>query len=107
MRRAKRKRLSIEDITDDNWVNDPGEKANKIWGWWKMHVYEVENLRLLFFAQALRVVVLTQLSSCAVERVFSQLNLIRKQCGDNIIEDMIQIRMFERCNGDLSVVFDD
>ena len=70
-------------------------------------MYEVENPRLLFFAQALRVVVLTQLSSCAVERVFSQLNLIREQCGDNMIEDMIQIRMFERCNGDLSVVFDD
>ena len=49
----------------------------------------------------------TQLSNCAVERVFSQLNLIRESCGDNMMEDMLQIRMFERCNGELSDLFDE
>ena len=50
---------------------------------------------------------LTHVSSCAVERVSSQLKLIHDACGDNIMEDMVQIKMCERCNGDLSVVFDD
>ena len=107
MKRAKRKNLNNEDIAADNWMNDPGEKASKIWEWWRVHVYEVENPRLLFMAQAVRIVVLTQLSSCAVERVFSQLNLICETCGDCMMEDMLQIRMFERCNGDLSKVFHD
>ena len=47
-----------------------------------------------------------QLSSCAVERVFSQLNLIIDTCGENMLEDMVEIRMFERNNGDLSFIFD-
>ena len=44
---------------------------------------------------------LTQVSSCAIERVFSQLKLIRDVCGDNMLEDMLEIRMFERNNGDI------
>ena len=70
-------------------------------------MHEVENPHLLFFSQAVRIVVLTQLSSCAVERVFSQLNLICKSCGENMMEDILQVRMFERCNGDLSKLFDE
>ena len=49
----------------------------------------------------IRLIVLTQVSSCAIERVFSQLNLIREACGDNMLEDMLEIRMFERNNGDI------
>ena len=50
---------------------------------------------------------MTQLSSCAVERAFSQLKLIRDACGDNMMEDQLEVRMFERCNGDLDEVYDD
>ena len=46
-----------------------------------------------------------QVSSCAVERVFPQLKLIRDQCGDNLYEDILEVRMFARCNG--SDVIDD
>ena len=69
-------------------------------------ICESKNPNLTFFAKAIRVVVLTQLSSCAVERVFSQLKLIRDTCGDNMMEDMLEIRMFERCNGNLSELYD-
>ena len=54
-----------------------------------------------YFRHALILVVLTQISSCYVERVFSQLKLVRDACGDNMLEDMVEIRMFCRCNGDL------
>ena len=49
---------------------------------------------------------LTQLSICAVESVFSQLNLIRNSVGDNMLEDMTQIKILERFNGDLTILFD-
>ena len=85
---------------------NPGEKASRIWEWWRLRICESKNPNLTFFAKAIRVVVLTQLSSCAVERVFSQLKLIRDTCGDNMMEDMLEIRMFERCNGNLSELYD-
>ena len=50
--------------------------------------------------------VLTQLSSCSVEQVFSQLKLICDACSDSLMEDMLEIRMFERCNGDLDDIYD-
>ena len=54
----------------------------------------------------IRVFVSTQVPSYAIERVFSQLKLIRDACGDNIIEGILEIRIFEQHNGDMSV-FDD
>jgi len=105
MKRAKRRTLDNDDENnEEDWKKDPGEMASRIWEWWRTRVYEVENPKLQFFAQAIRVVVLTQLSSCAVERVFSQLKLIRDACGDNMMEDMLEIRMFELCNGDLTYI---
>jgi len=55
----------------------------------------------IFFAEAIRLVVLMQLSSCAVEQAFSQLKLTRDACGDDLKDDMLELRMFMRCNGEL------
>ena len=106
MRRAKRKRHNNDPNNNNDWKKDPGEKTSRIWEWWRLRICESKNPNLTFFAKAIRVVVLTQLSSCAVERVFSQLKLIRDTCGDNMMEDMLEIRMFERCNGNLSELYD-
>ena len=46
-------------------------------------------------------VVLTQTSSCSVERVFSRLKMVRDACGDNMYEDMLEVRMPMQCHGDL------
>jgi len=46
-------------------------------------------------------VALVQVSSCAIEHVFSQVKYIRDTVGDKIYEDMMEIRMFAQCNGDL------
>ena len=50
------------------------------------------------FYKAVRLIVLTQVSSAAVERVFSQLTFIRRIVGDSIVGDMLQLRTFLRCN---------
>ena len=63
-----------------------------------------ERHNLIFFTKAKNAVVSTQFSSRDAERVFSQLKLIEDQCGSNMMEDMLQIRMFERCNGDISML---
>ena len=62
-----------EDVSDD-WKKDAGEKAKRIWEWWKDIV--VDNKEFPCFSTALRLL-WVQVSSCAVERgVFSQLKLI-------------------------------
>lgn len=49
--------------------------------------------------QAIRLVVLTQTSSCFIERVFSKLKLIRDAVGDNMLENITEIRLLVQCNG--------
>jgi hypothetical protein len=39
-----------------------------------------------------------QVSSSAVERVFSALQRIRELCGDQMLENMLEVRMHARCN---------
>lgn len=85
-KRAKRRKLN-DDINADDWRCDPGEKSCRIWEWWKVRIYEIPNPKLAYFALGIRLIVLTQVSSCAIERVFSQLKLIRDVCGDNMLED--------------------
>ena len=46
-----------------------------------------------------RLVVLTQTSSCFIERVFSKLKLIRDAVGDNMLENITEIRLLVQCNG--------
>jgi len=89
-------------LNDDHvldWKDDPGERASIVWEWWKLRMIDNDDFK--YFRHALRLVVLTQISSCSIERVFSQLKLVRDACGDNMLEDMVKIRMFCRCNGDL------
>ena len=74
MTRAKRRRLNNNDAMDnkdDDWNNYPEEKVSRIWEWWMIQLHVVKNSRLMFFAQAIRIFFLTQLSSCAAERFFT------------------------------------
>ena len=61
----------------------------------------LDSNKFAHYKKALRLVVLTQLSSCAVERVFSCLGTICDICGDNTYEDMTEYRVFMLCNGPL------
>lgn len=101
-RKIKRKKLDKDHNFD--WKMDAGEKACRIFEWWKVRF--TDTTMFTCFRFALRLVVLSQMSSCSVERVFSQLKLVRETCGENMMEDMTEIRMFMRCNGDLNVSMD-
>jgi len=102
---------SVQGVDDDNderegdgssWLNDPGEKARRIWHYWKPIVSSkaaTDKDDYRHYRKALRLVALVQVSSCAVERVFSQLLEIRRKCKDGMLEDILEVRLFEQCNG--------
>ena len=97
------KRIKKNPCASQNWRDDPGEKACRIWQWWKI-VFNKNAKNFPAFKLAIRLVVLSQLSSCAVERVFSRLKLIRESCKDSLYEDMLENRIMMQCNGDLDEV---
>ena len=94
-KRIKKNKMSAAEV---DWKDDAGEYAERIWQWWKP---ETRRTKFPFHALALRLIVLTQLSSCSVERVFSKLEGIRKVCGEKLYDDMAEVRLLLRCNGDL------
>ena len=79
-----------------NWEHDPAERGRRIWLWWRIRVYEVQEFE--YITVALRLIALVPPSSCGIERVFSQLKLVLDSCGDNILESTIESRLFERCS---------
>ena len=95
------KRHNIQNGDDMDWKEDAGEYARRIWEWWRIRVQQFPC-----HALAIRLVVLSQLSSCSVERVFSRLSLIRERCGENLYEDMTEIRLFMQCNGNLDDLYE-
>ena len=91
----KRRRI-MGDAVDDDWKNDAGKKATRIWGWWQSIV--IDESIFPCFLSALRLVVILQVSSCTVERVFSQMKYALDFCG-NVYEDHLEVRMFARLMG--------
>ena len=85
------------DITAKNWKDDPGERARRIYEWWRM-IMNDKIVKLRHFSEAARIVCLIQPSSAAAERVFSQLTFIRRVVGDNTLQDILELRAFIRCN---------
>lgn len=99
-RLERRKRRLGEHEVDEDWKKDLGEVATRIWEWWRPIVAE-GNKEFPAFKFALKRIALLQVSSCDVERVFSQLKLVRDRCNDNLLEDMLEVRLFALCNGNL------
>ena len=104
--------LTVDDkplesaVVHDNWQNDPAERARRIYHWWVTHI-TADRSKMFYFSEALRLIVLVQPSSAAVERVFSQLQYIRHICGDKMLADMLNLRLLLRCNDGLEDSFDD
>ena len=93
--RIKRKKIN-RDNNNLTWRHDDPEYARRIWEWWRPRTDDFPCHSL-----ALRFVVLAQLSSCSVERVFSQLKLIQEICSDLLKEDMLNLRLLLQCIGDI------
>ena len=67
-----------------------------IWQWWIPRRHDSSC-----HAFVIRLVVLSHLSIYAVEQVLYRLKNIRDACGDNIFEDIDELRVILQCNGDL------
>ena len=83
----------------DNWKDDLGEYARRIWEWWLprwLHTNE-----FVYFGLAIRKVVLWTLSSAIVERDFSKYVAITNACGTNLSFPTLQDRVFAMCNKDV------
>ena len=98
-KRKKRYKLEANDILDCR--DDPGERARMIWEWWRVRLLSDTNI-FPAFRKCLHLVVLSQTSSCAIERVFSRLKMIRDTCGESTYENMAEIRVLMQYNGNLS-----
>ena len=80
-------------LPDKTWLDDPIEKARRLWEWWRAN-----HNKFTYFSKAARLVVLVQTSSCAVERVFSQVKYILETVGDLVLEESLEARLMERIN---------
>ena len=74
--------------------------ALSIWSWWKI-IFLKDEHSFAAFKLAIRLVVLSKLSSCSVERVFLRLKMIRDSCKDSMFEDMLENIIMIQCNGNL------
>lgn len=94
-----------EQANDDNfrypsdWKQDVGERARRVYDWWR--VIMNENRGVTTFQEAVRLIATTQVSSAAVERVFSQLTFIRRAIGDLSTQQVLETRAFVRCNNSM------
>ena len=89
-----RVRLQIYWYDGITWKDDPIERARRIWEWWRAK----RCTELHHFTWAARLVVLVQISSASVERIFSQVKLIVETTGVNPLEETLPTRLMEHCN---------
>jgi hypothetical protein len=83
---------TLQEPAYPNWEHNPAECGCRIWLWWRIRVYEVQEFE--YIPVALRLVALVQPSSCGIERVFSQLKLVLDSCGDSVLESTLESRLF-------------
>ena len=69
--------------------------------WWKPIF--IDDADFPCFHLALRLIALIHVLSCAVEKVFSQLEKI-DVCG-NVYEDDLEVKMFSGCNGNSDIIW--
>ena len=90
-------KLANDDFRKMEWKKDAGERSRRIYEWWRKAMTHFKN-KIPKFTEALIIIVTVQPSSAASERVFSQLNFIRRAIGDKALNDLIELRCFLRCN---------
>ena len=83
--------------TYQDWKDDPGERARRISLWWK-YILVTMKKKLPSFAQAYRVVCVTQVSSALIERVFSYLSKNLHTSSQNQLEKTIETRLILEVN---------
>jgi hypothetical protein len=98
-----------EQANDDNfrypsdWKRDVGERARRVYDWWRVIMNDNRGVPTFQEAVTVRLIATTttQVSSAAVERVFSQLTFIRRAVGDLATQQVLETRAFVRCNNSM------
>ena len=80
------------------WKEDYSEYERRVWKWWGTRKH-----RFIHVTKAVKLVALIQTSSAYVERVFSQVQLITREIGEDGLRDNIETRVMRRVNN--NVVF--
>ena len=84
----------------DNWKDDPGERARRIYLWWVSHI-KMDQRPIFQLSTALRLVALAHPASSAIERVFSQLQFLRHIRSDRLLSDLVNLCLMIRVNDGL------
>jgi hypothetical protein len=85
-----------EDIANQGrgcWKASPLEVARHVWEWWRLH-----RAKHFYLQTAVRLIMLVQVSSCSVERVFSRLRLILMNTQTNVNHDAVLLHIFSSVN---------
>jgi hypothetical protein len=78
-----------------DWKEDKLEVACWIWEWWRIHCEKLHHMK-----EVVRLVVIVQVSSAAVERVFSRLRLMLDTTQEGALHDAITIHLSEAVNSE-------
>ena len=85
------------DCEYEDWKHDPGERSRCISLWWK-HIMINVKLKVSSFAEAYRIVAITQVSSALIERVFSHLTKNVNSSSQNQLEKTIESKLILEIN---------
>jgi hypothetical protein len=89
----KMEMLNDQNGTNKTWKEDYSEYGRRVWKWWGSRKY-----RFIHATKAVKLVALIQTSSAFVERVFSQVQLITREIGEERLRDNIETRVMRRVN---------
>jgi hypothetical protein len=78
-----------------DWKEDKLEVARRVWEWWRIHREKLQHMK-----EVVRLVVLVQVSSAAVETAFSRSRLMLDTTQKGVLHDAIAIRLFEAINSE-------
>jgi hypothetical protein len=84
-----------------DWKDDPGERARRIALWWKHHIITLKK-NFTNFAEAFKVVAVTQVSSALIARLFSHLSNVVNTSSENQLEQTIETRLILEANKAIS-----
>ena len=85
--------LNDQNGTNKTWKEDYSEYGRRVWKWWGSRKH-----RFIHATKAVKLVALIQTSSAFVERVFSQVQLITREIGEEGLRDNIETRVMRRVN---------
>ena len=77
--------------------DDPRECVRRIWYWWDK-ICKIEKRKLGIYWRVLCLIIINQLLSASIERVFFLLNFMYHTIGPHTLENTIGARLILQCN---------